>query len=436
MENKSVVISLPNMNRLFAFLIGFLSANNIIYVFKVSNTTIKAIGVVAIIGLIYIAIRSEKISSPFHMLPNSLRYFFLYVIMSFVPVLVFNQDLIYQWAVGIVAMLIMASVTALVLLLYESYKEDIFKGIYVGFLVNALLILWGLYNHSRGISFTLDEFFPYESIAPVYLGTSYRGSGLFREPGHLMRYTTVFCLPLIYYFRTNRRRMIISIISTIIILANTRSSTAIAFGIEIVLLILIFSSKDAKSFWKAFALIIAIVIAAVIITPIRNFILNKVFSGFVDFTTFRGETARITGMINALKVALKYPALGSGWNTLSMMYEKLGLNIYISNGFGGGAYVSAAYSEGLTILAETGAFSLMYYWFVLKSSISLIKYRDELSITLGVSLVGYFILFFITDFSFNLNGSVAVLIGLTVGRLLEDQNSEWINNLSEITIIS
>ena len=186
----------------------------------------------------------------------------------------------------------------------------------------------------------------------------------------------------------------------------------------------------------AFALIIAIVIAAVIITPIRNFILNKVFSGFVDFTTFRGETARITGMINALKVALKYPALGSGWNTLSMMYEKLGLNIYISNGFGGGAYVSAAYSEGLTILAETGAFSLMYYWFVLKSSISLIKYRDELSITLGVSLVGYFILFFITDFSFNLNGSVAVLIGLTVGRLLEDQNSEWINNLSEITIIS
>ena len=162
MENKSVVISLPNMNRLFAFLIGFLSANNIIYVFKVSNTTIKAIGVVAIIGLIYIAIRSEKISSPFHMLPNSLRYFFLYVIMSFVPVLVFNQDLIYQWAVGIVAMLIMASVTALVLLLYESYKEDIFKGIYVGFLVNALLILWGLFNHSRGISFTLDEFFPYE----------------------------------------------------------------------------------------------------------------------------------------------------------------------------------------------------------------------------------------------------------------------------------
>ena len=98
--------------------------------------------------------------------------------------------------------------------------------------------------------------------------------------------------------------------------------------------------------------------------------------------------------------------------------------------------MSAAYSEGLTILAETGAFSLMYYWFVLKSSMSLIKYRDELSITLGVSLVGYFILFFITDFSFNLNGSVAVLIGLTVGRLLEDQNSEWINNLSEITIIS
>lgn len=413
MVNKSVILSPSSINRLFAFLIGFLSANNIVYVFKVGNTTIKAIGVIALIGLVHIAvIKKGRIKSPFHMLPNSLRYYFLFVILSFIPVLLFNRDLINRWVVGIVAMLMMASVIVLVVLLYKDYKSDIFEGIYVGFVINALLILWGLFNHSRGISFTLAEYFPSEVIAPVYLGGPFRGSGLFREPGHLMRYTTVFCLPLIYYYRSNRRKMVISIICTIIILAFTRSSMAIAFGIEIVLLILVVSSKDVKSFRKVFALIATSVIAAATIPALRNFINNQVFSGFVDFTNYRYEITRLTGMENAIKVALQYPVLGTGWNTLTMVYEKLGLNIFISNGFGGGSNVNTAFSEGLTIFAETGIFSFLYYWFIIKQSLSLIKNRDGLSISLGISLVGYFILFFLSDYSFNLNGSVAVLIGV------------------------
>lgn len=418
--NKSIAVNSSKLNWIIAFLIGFLSANNIIYVFRVRNTTIKAITVVALLGLINVIIsRGGKIKSPSNMIPSSLRYCFICILVSFVPVLFFNHDIIYQWMVGIVAMMLMASVVALVLLLYEDYKDAIYRGILVGFVVNAVLILWGLYNHSKGVAFTLADYFPYELIAPVYIRGSYRGSGLFREAGHLMRYATVFGIPLIYYYMLDRRKRIISLISIVIILAYTRSSTVVALGVEVILLILIHSGKDAKSFWRAVAIIIGIIIASIVVVPIRNFITSEIFSGFVDFTTYREQTTRLTGMRSALRVAEQYPVIGSGWNTLSMLFQKNGYNIFISNKYGGGEFVSAAFSEGLTLLAEIGIFSFFYYWFVLKSAVALIRFKDNLSVAMGVSLIGYFILFFITDFSFNLNGCVAVLIGLTAGRLTE-----------------
>lgn len=421
--NKSIAVKSSRLNRIIAFLIGFLSANNIVYVFSVGNTTIKAIAVVALIGLAIIAVNNHgRLLNPFYMLPQSLRLSFAFILLSFVPVLLFNRDTFYQWFVGIIAFLLMCFVAAIVLLLYDDYKEYIYNGIYWGMIINTLLILIGLFNFSRGISFTLAEFFPAETIANVYLGHSYRGSGLFREGGHLMRYVAVMGFPLMYYYKGNKKKMLIAMISMIIILAYTRSSTAVVFGLEVAILILIFVGKNARSFWRALAAIIAVIIATVVITPIRNFMVDNIFSGFIDITTYRIQTTRLTGIRSAIKVAEQYPIIGSGWNTLSKIFQKMGYNVFISNGFGGGEYVSAAFSEGLTMLAELGIFSFFYYWFIIKSSVSLLRNRDSLSVALGVSLIGYFLLFFITDFSFNLNGCVAVLIGLSIGRMREMTN--------------
>lgn len=421
--NKSIAVKSSRLNSIIAFLIGFLSANNIVYVFSVGNTTIKAIAVVALIGLAIIAVNNHgRLLNPFYMLPQSLRLSFAFILLSFVPVLLFNRDTFYQWFVGIIAFLLMCFVAAIVLLLYDDYKEYIYNGIYWGMIINTLLILIGLFNFSRGISFTLAEFFPAETIANVYLGHSYRGSGLFREGGHLMRYVAVMGFPLMYYYKGNKKKMLIAMISMIIILAYTRSSTAVVFGLEVAILILIFVGKNARSFWRALAAIVAVIIAAVVITPIRNFMVDNIFSGFIDITTYRIQTTRLTGIRSAIKVAEQYPIIGSGWNTLSKIFQKMGYNVFISNGFGGGEYLSAAFSEGLTMLAELGIFSFFYYWFIIKSSVSLLRNRDSLSVALGVSLIGYFLLFFITDFSFNLNGCVAVLIGLSIGRMREMTN--------------
>lgn len=423
--NKSITVSFSSLNKMFAFLIGFLSANNIVYVFCVGNTTIKAIAVVAIMGLVCIAASNHgRITNPITMLPQSLQICLTFILLSFIPVLIFNRDILYQWIVGIIAFLLMCCVIAVVLLLYNDYKDYLFQGIYVGMIVNALLLLWGLLNFYRGISFTLAEFFPAETIANVYLGSHYRGSGLFREGGHLMRYTALFAFPLIIYYKNNSRKLIISIISIIIILAFTRSSTAVVFGLEIAILILVYVGKDRKSFWYALFAIVALSVAAMMIPPVRNFIVENIFSGFVDITTYRIQTTRLMGMRSAIKIAEQYPVMGSGWNTLSKLFQKNGYNVFVSNGFGGGEFVSAAFSEGLTILAELGVFSLFYYWFVIKSSVKLLRYRDNLSVAIGVALIGYFFLFFITDFSFNLNGCVAVLIGLAIGRMIEKDKED------------
>jgi hypothetical protein len=110
-------------------------------------------------------------------------------------------------------------------------------------------------------------------------------------------------------------------------------------------------------------------------------------------------------MRNALVIIKDYPFIGCGWNNFT--------KVFMEYGFYGINNVMGSYSEALSLIAEIGLASLFYFYFMLNKGIKLVKYRIKDShVGFGISLLVYFSLFCVTDYS--IDASSATFLALVL----------------------
>ncbi len=177
-----------------AFLIGLLSANNILYVFVVGSTPIYTINVFCVICFVVLTIIEGGKIPVFSNIPVSLKVLLFFIVLSFLPVILFNRQYTYRWFVGIIS-LILSLVVIYVVMWLEDYHRYIYIGVAVGIIINAAFTLYTYILYQQGIMFTLSDYFPALNMPIQYSSNPFRAWGLFKEPGHMMRYMAIMFLP-------------------------------------------------------------------------------------------------------------------------------------------------------------------------------------------------------------------------------------------------
>ena len=416
-----------------AFIIGLFSANNIISLFSVGSTPMMLVWLFSLLFMSYIVINDKKaIHKAFRYVTFDLLLTIFFIVFSLFFVLLYNSSFLYQWFVGVLGIMLNISVLVIVLMLAD-HVDYILKGIFVGVLINFVFSIVGFIMYNRGIVFTLNNLFPaVTDISVPSIRSAFRAYGLFKEPGHLMRYITIMALPL---WATSKAGMnsfhkLLILFLLMFFTVFSRSASVLVFVIGIGTFVYIVSRKSRRKLLSLFLLIPVLAMVFYWMLGAESVKLVESFlSGLLDvFKTKDNNTIRRLGMKNALEIIKMYPISGCGWNTFTQVLMKE--NFYDTGATG-------SFSVALSLVSELGLMSIPYFYFLIKKSFTLIKRKNYYSIALGCSLFMYFILFCITDYS--IDSSVAVLLGLV---LIENKNNrktsleaatknEWRNNNAE-----
>lgn len=398
-----------NNHPVMAFITGLLSANNIIYLFVVGSTPIMLSCIYASACLVYLFfIHDENLSTTFANIPQSLKIFFVFIILSLIPILVFHHQYSYQWLVGLIELLLYCCI-ALVVASLDNNRQQLLSGIFLGLIINFAFVIYAYYMYRRGVVYSLNDIFPAVHMKVLYIGNAFRGWGLFKEPGHLMRYICILCFVVWEYISNKSVAQKIAMLLSIAVLVMFSISSAVI--ILIIGIVIYINLKSKRNIKLMIGSIIGIIVAvSIVLLLARNnqfisLLVTSFQSGVTDiFSTTGGNATRYSGMDYVLQVIRNYPIIGSGWNTLTQ--------VFIEEGYYGVGNVRGSYSEGFTLIAELGIFCLPYFVFLWKSIIKELKCLDSYSVALGTGLLLYLILLFITDYSID-SGS-AILIGLTI----------------------
>ena len=402
---------------LMAFVLGLLSANNIFYVFVIGTTPILLITVYAILCLGFLFVSTPStINTVFRGIPNILWTFMFCTLLSVVMVIIFNPSYLYQWLVGIIDLLLYTSIILLVIALKE-YTSSIIKGIVIGIIINAVFVGFALILFKSGSIFTLHDVFPAWNMPIQTPYNSFRGWGLFLEPGHLMRYVAI--MTLLVYFGLNKQEKTIKyifVLSVAIIMTFTISSSIAIFVIGLISFLLLSGKTNKKLVINASILLVFAGIALILFSKISTLgaeILQYFMEGLFNFkATDSSSEIRKNGMKSALFVVKDYAFIGCGWNTFTKVFQDSGF--YIGE-------VKGSYSELLTLVAELGIGAITYLIFLFSNVKYNIKKRDFYHIAIACSIMIYFALFSLTDYS--LNGDCAVFIGLIIANRIQDKGT-------------
>lgn len=402
------------------FIIGVFSSTNVLYGFVVGSTPIligQIAGVVCLIAILFVQKGKLYNVKPILRILPSIKLLFLCIVASFIPVIIFNPNNLYQWFVGIIALLL--NLTIIISILEGMNNIDgLYMGIAVGIILNLILSMYALLQYKSGTIFTLNDYFPYANTAALFMSNAFSARGFFKEPGHLMRFLAIFAIPLIT--RLHQQHKIISKLLTFVIgvmLAFTGSATIAVFCIGF-LAYYLYSRK--KSPLKIVILIVGGgIFFGILLWIFRNQIvssgmLKSFSSGFQSlFVTTGSNGSRIQGMKYALNIIAKYPIIGCGWNTLS--------KIFVSEGYYGVNSILGSYSGILTLFAEIGIGAFSFIYLIYKSFRYLLRMGDALSIGIAFSLAIYFVLFCLTDFTIDPGSAVFLAIALIHIKLKNDE---------------
>lgn len=406
-----------NTEKILAWILGFLCCNNIFYAFVVGSTPIMFIYVYAIFVLAVLLAKNKGFIPNFSpYVPTSLKLLLIFILFSGFSTLFFYRSYMYQYFVGIIQLFLQVLLIALVMWL-NDYKTEIYKGIAVGILVNFALVVYGYIRYRQGVVFSLNDFFPAIEIKTQYIGNAYRGSGLFKEPGHLMRFVAVIIFPVFTsLFDKFSFKALVFLIAVLVISAFSLSSSLIILLSGCVVYYLAFNPTDI--FKKILILIgLAIGVSLVLLiaksSPGLSVLVDSFKSGLGDlFSDSSGNEIRTDGISGAFEVIKQTFPIGSGWNTFTKVFESLG---YYSE------KVKGSYSEMLSLTVEVGFLSVLYLWFVLKASVTYLRRnKNAESVSIGVALLIYLALMVMTDYG--LESGMAVLLGVVLGNNIERRN--------------
>ena len=402
------------LQKAFAIILGILSANNLITVFTIGNTSI--LGIYLYCAIVFVLISfwdSSALYGALKMITKDLWLFALFVVLSIFQVLLFSKSYIHQWRVGVILFLLNCLVLVTVLMM-RSYGTYIIKGVAVGILINAIISLIALALYKRGvyIQTIMIQVFPDAiNIWLPRLGSEFRAMGLFKEPGHLMRYVGILALPVLAKLKDEREGFFYrtTLVCTLFLLAYTLSSSVFVFAVFLFLYVVHKRGNiryvKRRTIFVAFA-VIALPIALMTIFPdLWNSIITGLIIGVTDIFNFDGSNSyRMLSIYNILSIIKDYPFLGVGWNLSASYMAAYG---FIND------RIKDSYSFVLKIVAEMGIFVIPFLYFVFSKAKTLVN-RDnsQYQRALGWSLLMYFALASITDYKFD--GSVSILIGLVL----------------------
>lgn len=405
-------------HRVMAFLLGLFATNNVVYIFSVNESPILVVYLYAVLILIYFIL-----SNPFRLIialkhmTIELKLFFCCITFSILPVLFLHHEDIGRWLPGYILLILNIVYMLDVIMLYGDYKY-IAKGIEAGIVVNFMLVVYEYVSYSMGSIFNLANLFPMEDIVTLVQWNAFRGQGLFKEPGHLMRFIAIsFILILPYLMKQKKITRCLFVVMFILFLSFTRSASTVyaLVGVGIV-----FVACNRKKIGK---LGIGIVILLAIIAVVSIF--SSYFPGLSEwlesfsyaitdlFNTAKLGTddARIVGMTNAISLMKEFPVIGAGWNTVTALFMERGF--YTET-------VKGTYSYLLSLIVELGigVIPLLCFFF---SKIRLMIRDDENigHICLAAAMIVYFLLMCTTDYTFD------PCIMLMTGTVVADYR-DWI----------
>lgn len=421
MDSVKIKKRVLSLFSLFAFLLGFTSVNNIIYVFVIGNTPIYLNVVVALVFDIYVIFfcKKGKMKNVFEFIPKSFNLFIIFMFLSIVPAIMFSCSYISRWINGVIAFFLFFSIIIAVSYM-EGYFDALFVGLECGVIVNFLFVIFEIIQYSRGIVFRLDTVFPFAGITGANLYNRFRAIGLFKEPGHLARYLSVFIIVLFtwdFCKREKTKAYFILGIGTIMV-ALTRSSAAAYYLMAIIMVVILISKNNIKELIRlllVMTLVLAFAFIALRNTSLWSSITESLIAGVGDiFTSLFSAKARTSGMKNAIKLIKDYPITGVGWNELTSHFMERG---YYTE------FVKGSYSAALQYFAQMGIFSLPFFYFMIKQAIKLLKSKMPVSRSVGLAMIICFLLFCTTDFTFDM--AMALLFGLAIFKkgLQSDDNN-------------
>lgn len=332
-----------------AFLLGLLSANNIVYVFTIGNTPIYLICIYAAVLNVVLAIRQPRdANKSLAIIPGLFLLYLGCVALSSISVLFFHGDYSYQFITGLINLVLFLNVAGSVIMLRKDLNW-IICGVGAGILINAAISAYVYYLSTRGVIFSLDFLFPKAGIQVPNEWNDFRARGLFKEPGHLARYLTItFFLVMFVYPWRKKLPQIALFLTMIVLMGMTRSSSVALFAIALIVY-MAFSNQGNKATVGIVALSAFAVMAIVylVFVPTENYWVLAMRESLLDpFSQSGGNMVREQGFSYGLELFFLHPIMGNGWNTVTPLFHEYG--------FYGTTDLFGTYSYVLTSLVHIG----------------------------------------------------------------------------------
>ncbi len=405
--------------RFLMFLVGLFSTTNAVYFFTIGNTPVSLIYIPVALLLLILSFQHKILKQ--RTLPLSLIFLFLFIVLSVLPVFLFNVSHLRAWFYGVIVMASYILVIYVIVLL-KQYRDSLMWGILLGITINAVFSLVAYNFYKKGSLLSLSSAFPSSNISQPNIWNSFASMGLFCEPGHLMRYLAIIALPILSFCKKKSTFLflIIAILLSLLMISTKSASLGIFIIGVVVYLVYLIRKRMTNIIYilLPICIIFAIGYALVQFVPFLKSLYKSFLTGINDlFMLAIGSSgsARIEGMTYALEVIKSYPLIGCGWNTITQ--------VFIKSGYYGFNNVDGAYSAALSLIAEIGIFSLFFFYFIFSCFRKLKKNDcDSLNVPIAFSLMIYFTLFLFTDYEFD-PGS-CVFLALAIAQIYTMKNKE------------
>lgn len=393
--NKS---SRVNIRTIFAYIIGFLVCQNVMYFSKVGNSYIN---IIYIFTLCIMCLRGPgNCERSLAYLNKWTKCFFFIILLSFFTGAIYNIVGVFAsisvYFKGLISLFLGLSVYISVILL-KDYKTELVRGLWHGFVINVIVSALQYIFFQNGSYFSLYRIFPQESFQVCTnwaigqsgeVGTSaiffYRASGMFLETSYYLCYSAVMLCPLCVLAEKTMIKYFVIVAFYFFALCSASGNILVLIALPIVWLTLknrmkieIISLKTNRKNIITILLfvLIGILVIQQIVTKIDWSVFNKMLNVGVQTAKLsdEGNVTRFSTMLTAFSLIFKYP-LGVGYNYSPMLLLQ-------ENGR------AAVFNYFATISLELSVVGLIVYLLSYISRIrKLFKCRTKLSMALVLSL--------------------------------------------------
>lgn len=377
--------------KFFAFLLGLLSCNNVIYAFQVGNTKINIIFLYAAILISLLFITSyRQFNESFKMVPVYWALFGVLIILSGVLALIYFNDsteYLSRYVNGIIDLILELIILFCVLTL-KNKKSYIVKGLFAGVILNLFISLVAYITFRGGNVFTLTGYFPQGSF---YLPKSnFRSQGLFLEPSHLLGFL-ISVTTIVWSAKKRNATFTLIFVVLLITIAGLSTSGNIPILAFVFILYYILSRRlsthlkisDNYVLGGVIGLFIICVLLMIFWEQLMKLeMIEGVIKGIQGSNLSAEENRqRTTNMLLGLELFPSHP-FGVGWNMSHSLFEV----------FYGRTITLSTFSFLITLLLETGIIgTLVYIVCIFKMSWPLMIHgTSRYQCAVGVSVLGVF----------------------------------------------